>query len=56
MNAQKITAKQNSHHLPVMGKGNYTPVQTNKKIMAENSLLQGFKNQQGIVQLATNYL
>jgi hypothetical protein len=55
MTAQKITAKQNGH-LPVMGKGNYTPVQTNKKIMAENSLLPTFTNLQGIVQLATNYL
>lgn len=56
MSAQKITAKQPGHHLPVMGKGNYIPVQTNMTKGAEVLLLPTFTNQEDIVQLATNYL
>ena len=56
MTAQKITAKQNSYHLPVMGKGNYTPVQTNRRKPVENSPLPAFTNKEEIVRSATNYL
>ena len=56
MSAQKIAAKQYNYHQPVMGKGNYIRVQTNRGKQAENPLLPTFSNHEGKAQLATNYL